>query len=42
MDSYYEEMTKSTILDFKISSCFKCRMFSFGLFPGVCSLNATV
>jgi hypothetical protein len=29
-------------LDFKLSSCFECRMFAFGLFPGVCSLNASV
>jgi hypothetical protein len=29
-------------LDFKLSPCFECRMFSSGLFPGVCSLNANV
>jgi hypothetical protein len=26
------------ILDFKLSPCFECRMFAFGLFPGVCIL----
>jgi hypothetical protein len=30
------------ILDFKLSPCFECRIFSFGLFPGVGSLNANV
>jgi hypothetical protein len=27
------------LLDFKLSPCLKCRVFSFGLFPGVCSLT---
>jgi hypothetical protein len=30
------------ILDFRLSPCFECRIFAFGLFPGVCSLNANV
>jgi hypothetical protein len=30
------------ILDFKLSPYFECRIFAFGLFPGVCSLNANV
>jgi hypothetical protein len=30
------------LLDFRISPCFKCHMFSFGLFPGVCILNANI
>jgi hypothetical protein len=30
------------ILDFKLSPCFECCMFSFGLFPSICSLNANV
>jgi hypothetical protein len=29
-------------LDFKLSPCFECRMFAFGLFPGVCSLHANI
>jgi hypothetical protein len=29
-------------LDFKLLPCFECRMFSFGLFPSDCSLNAKV
>jgi hypothetical protein len=35
-------LTCTVVLDFKLSPCFVCRMFSFGLFPGVCSLNANV
>jgi hypothetical protein len=31
-----------SVLDFKLSPCFECRMLSSGLFPGVCSLNANV
>jgi hypothetical protein len=34
--------TVVNILDFKLLPCFECRMFSFGLFPGICSLNADV
>jgi hypothetical protein len=30
------------VLDFKLLSCSECCMFSSGLFPGVCSLNANV
>jgi hypothetical protein len=30
------------ILDFKLLPCFKCRMFPFGLFPDIWSLNANV
>jgi hypothetical protein len=30
---------RGMILDFKLSPGFKCRMFSFGLFPDVCILN---
>jgi hypothetical protein len=31
-----------TLLDSKLSPCFERRMFSSGLFPGICSLNANV
>jgi hypothetical protein len=35
-------LTTNSILDFRLSSCFECRMFSFGLFSGVWSLIANV
>jgi hypothetical protein len=33
---------KVSFLDFKLSSCVKCNMFSFGCFPGACVLIAEV
>jgi hypothetical protein len=30
------------ILDFKHSPCSECPMLSFGLFTGVCNLNANI
>jgi hypothetical protein len=29
-------------LNFKLSKFFECFMLSYGLFPGVCNLNANV
>jgi hypothetical protein len=41
-EMYAQRGNNSRVLDFKLSLCFECRMLSFGLFPGVCSLNANV
>jgi hypothetical protein len=38
----FAEVKIKIVLDFRLSPCFECLILSFGLFPGVCSLNANV